>query len=81
MKNPVVIHWDADALPTELRAVLPAGLRDLPPGRYVVEQLDDGAELTPEEEAGLLAAMREIEEGQGIAWEQVRAELKDRLAE
>jgi hypothetical protein len=41
----------------------------------------DDEELTAEEEAGLLRAMQAIEAGQGIPWEQVRAELTRRIRE
>lgn len=81
MADQVVIRWDANALPTEVRAVLPEGLRDLPPGRYLIEPLMDDEELTPDEEAGLLLAMQEIEAGQAIPWEQIRAELRAHLPE
>ena len=57
MREPMVMEWDAGALPSELRALLPAELRDLPPGRYVVEPLEDDGELTPEEEAGIQEAI------------------------
>jgi hypothetical protein len=77
----VVIRWDTSLLPAEVRALLPEGLRRLPPGRYVLEPLVEDEELTPEEEAGLLLAMQEIEAGQGIPWEQVRAELRSSLVE
>ncbi len=81
MADQVVIQWDSSALPAEVRAALPEGLRDLPSGRYLLEPLVDDEELTPEEEAGLLLAMQEIEAGEGLPWEQVRTELRARLAE
>jgi hypothetical protein len=58
-----------------VRALLPEELRALPSGRYLVEPLVDEEELTAEEELGLLQAIQEIEAGQGISWEQIRAEL------
>ena len=81
MPDQVVIDWDTSTLPAEVRAILPEALRELPTGRYLIEPLSDDEELTPDEEAGLLLAMQEIESGQGIPWEQVRAELRSHLAE
>jgi hypothetical protein len=81
MVDPVVIEWDTTNMPAEVRALLPEGLRGLPPGRYVVEALVDDEELTPEEEAGLLQAMAELDAGQGIPWDDILANLKNRTAE
>jgi hypothetical protein len=80
MTDPVVIQWDTTKIPAEVRALLPEGLRGLPPGRYVVEPLVDDEELTPEEEAGLLPAMAELDAGQGVRWDEVLADLRDRTA-
>jgi hypothetical protein len=78
MAQPVVVEWDGTALPADLRALLPTGLRDLPPGRYVMEPVVDDDELTDEEEAGIMEALAELEAGQGIPWDealrQIRAE-------
>jgi len=68
-------------LPSELRALLPAELRDLPPGRYVVEPVVDDDELTAEEEAGILAADQEIAAGQGIPWDAALRQLRARSAQ
>ncbi|HZR97184.1 MAG TPA: hypothetical protein VFE37_00670 [Chloroflexota bacterium] len=76
MIQPVVVEWDGTALPSELRALLPAELRDLPPGRYVMEPLVDDDELTEEEEAGILEAIEEIEAGLGIPWEEAKRQLR-----
>ena len=81
MNEPTVVEWDAARLPPDVLALLPAELRALAPGRYLVEPLVDDEELTPEEEDGLLRAMRAIEAGEGIPWEQVRAELSSRISE
>lgn len=56
-----VIEWDGTNLPKELR--------ELPPGQYLLEAVDDVTDLTPEEEAGILLAMDQIEAGQGIPLE------------
>ena len=55
--EPKVIHWDGTQIPE--------GLRDLPPGRYAVEPINP-PDLTEEEEAGLLAALNELDAGRGI---------------
>ena len=70
-----VIEWDGTRLPSELRALLPAELLDVPPGRYVMEPLVDD-ELTPEEEEGLLEAIAEDEAGLGAPWEEVLRRLR-----
>jgi len=62
-----VLDWDG--------ATLPAALHDLPPGRYVMTPwMDD--ELTPEEEAGLIEALDELEAGGGIPWDEALRELR-----
>lgn len=76
MTQPLVVDWDATIFPADFRALLPAGLRDLPPGRYVMEPLIDDDELTEEEEAGIIEAIDEIEAGLGIPWDEVRRELR-----
>jgi hypothetical protein len=43
---------------------LPAEIRDLPPGRYVVEPVDSEAPaLSPDEEAGIDAALASYRQG------------------
>jgi hypothetical protein len=53
-------------------------LRELPPGRYVVEPLEHDDELTEGEEAGILEAIQEIEAGRGIPWETALEQLRAR---
>ena len=55
----------------------------LPPGRYRVELVESCAvcdvealELTPEEEEGILAGMRQLDAGQGIPLAEVDARLR-----
>jgi hypothetical protein len=67
----VAIDWDGTHLPEELRL--------LPPGTYVVTYVGDIHELTPEEAAGILEAMDDIEAGHGIPSEEVMRELRARL--
>lgn len=63
-----VVDWDGATLPSELR--------DLPPGRYVMEPLMDDDELTAEEEEGLLEAIAEDEAGLGVPWEEALRRLR-----
>jgi hypothetical protein len=53
-----VIQWNG--------AEIPEGLRDLPPGRYVVEAVDDVPPLTAEEDAGLAAPLDELDAGESV---------------
>jgi hypothetical protein len=73
MTEPTVIEWDGTHLPAELR--------DLPPGRYVIEPMGSDDELTPEEEAGILEAIREIEAGKGIPWDEALRQLRSRTSQ
>jgi hypothetical protein len=46
---------------------VPAELRDLPAGRYVVEPMDEEAPaLSPEEEAGIEAALESYRQGRVV---------------
>jgi len=46
---------------------VPAELRDLPAGRYVVEPMDEDAPaLSPEEEAGIEAALESYRQGRAV---------------
>lgn len=54
-----VVTWNGKDLPAELR--------DLPAGRYVVEPIDEEAPaLTPEEEAGIEAALESYRQGRVV---------------
>jgi hypothetical protein len=64
----LVIEWDGSEVPRELR--------ELPPGRYLLEPLDDLLVLTPEEDAGIREAMDDLDAGNGIPLEDVLAELR-----
>ncbi|WP_224362542.1 hypothetical protein [Hyalangium versicolor] len=59
-----VMDWDGEHIPNEMRS--------LPPGRYVVEPLDEAIALTPEEEEGLREAMASIKAGKGRDLDAVR---------
>jgi hypothetical protein len=58
------LHWNGRDLPEELR--------ELPPGTYVVESLDQPPLLTHDEETGLIAALASLQAGKGRTLEQVQ---------
>ena len=66
--EPKVIQWDGTHIPE--------GLRDLPPGRYAIERVDDVPSLTAEEEVGILAALDELDAGRGIPLADVIREIR-----
>ena len=45
---------------------VPAELRELPAGRYVVESVDDALALSPDEEAGIEAALESYRQGRVV---------------
>lgn len=61
---------------------LPEALRELPPGTYTLERVEAAEEagLTPEEEEGIRLAMAQVERGETVPWETVRAEIEARLS-
>ena len=63
-----VIDWDGQNLPAELR--------DLPPGQYVVEPIDDATVLSPQEEEGIIAALDELEAEEGLPLSEVLREIR-----
>jgi hypothetical protein len=68
----VVIEWNGREVP--------GALLQLPPGRYMIEPVDDLLDLTPEEGSGLMQAMDSLDAGKGVALEDVLAELPARFA-
>jgi hypothetical protein len=48
----VVLNWNGKGIPDELRA--------LPPGRYVIEAVDEAPELTDDEQEGIEAALASV---------------------
>lgn len=54
---------------------VPEGLRSLPPGRYVLQHVEEAPALTPEEEQGVREAMRSLDAGEGRTLRQVRETL------
>jgi hypothetical protein len=59
-----VLNWNGKDLPEELR--------ELPAGRYLVEAVDDGPELTDDEEEGIRQALASLQAGKGRTLAQVR---------
>lgn len=66
-----VVDWDGEHLPVEMRS--------LPPGRYLVERLDEALALTPEEEAGIREALASLDAGRGRSLEAVREDILSAL--
>lgn len=58
-RRPRVVTWNGKDVPPELR--------ELPAGRYVIEAVEDEAPtLTPEEEAGIEAALESYRQGRVV---------------
>ena len=73
-----VIDWNGTDVPTDIAEAL----AELPPGRYRLQAVtdDDGDELTPEQGAGIEAAIRSADAGRSVPWATVKAELAAKLA-
>ena len=56
--RPVIIEWDGIHVPRDFQ--------ELPPGRYILEPLDETPSLALEEEDGLIAALDQLDAGRGI---------------
>jgi hypothetical protein len=69
MQRPVII-WDGKNLPE--------GLREVPPGRYLLEAMQDVAALSAEEEHGIQEALKELEAGKGRSLADVLFEIRGR---
>ena len=63
-----VIVWDGQHVPEELR--------QLPPGEYTLENLDDDLRLTPEEDRGIQEALNSLDAGMGKSLAEVIAEIR-----
>jgi hypothetical protein len=74
----IVLNWNSDALPEEVRGRMPEELQHLPAGRYLIEPIDDVPELTDQEEAGIQAAIESVRQGKGVTVEGAKARL-DRI--
>ncbi len=62
-----VLEWNGRDVPDELR--------ELPPGRYVVESAEHAPELSPDEEADLIAAVDEADRGEGVTLDEARRRI------
>ncbi|MDB4979745.1 MAG: hypothetical protein JWM82_497 [Myxococcales bacterium] len=71
----IVLDWNGQDLPEEVREQMPAELRELPRGRYILDPVDDVPELTDEEEAGIHAAIESVRAGKGVPLEAARARV------
>lgn len=74
----IVLNWNGEDLPDQVRRHIPVELRGLPSGRYVLEPVDEAPVLTDEEEAGIHAAIESIRQGKGVSIEMARARI-DRI--
>jgi hypothetical protein len=63
-----IIDWNG--------ADLPAELRSLPAGKYVIQRADDA--LTADEEQGLVAALESLRAGKGVPHDEAREHLLQR---
>ena len=66
-----LMSWNGDDLPAELR--------DLPAGRYVVTPVDEVGGLSAEEDAGLEQAQSSLRAGEGIDHEDFRKRIGGKL--
>jgi hypothetical protein len=60
-----IIDWNG--------ADIPAELRSLPAGKYVIQRADDA--LTPDEEQGLITALESLRVGKGVPHDEAREHL------
>jgi len=74
----IVLNWNGEDIPEQLRKQMPAELQALPPGRYVLDAVDDVPELTDDEEAGIEAAIGSVRQGKGVSVEAAKARI-DRI--
>jgi hypothetical protein len=68
----LIIEWNGTEVPD--------AFRQLPPGRYVVETLDEAFPLTEEEEAGIQVAIDSFEQGRTQSHEEVMARAREVIA-
>ena len=68
---PTVVRWNGTDLPEKLRR--------LPAGRYVLEPVDDVPALTPDEEAGIEAAVESLRRGEGVGAPEARSRIEAAL--
>ncbi len=63
-----IIDWNG--------ADIPAELRSLPAGKYVIQRADDA--LTPDEEQALITALESLRAGNGVPHDLARERLLER---
>jgi hypothetical protein len=66
-----VLHWNGKDIPAELR--------ELPAGTYIVEAVDEAPSLTNDEQQGIAQALASLRAGQGSTSEQVRQRIDSLL--
>ncbi len=64
---PTIIEWDGRQMPERLRG--------LPPGRYLIEPLDE-ASLTADQDAGIAAGLDALDAGHGISLADVVSQFR-----
>ena len=74
----IVLDWNGQDLPEEVRERMPAELRELPRGRYVLEPVDEIPHLTDDEESGIHAALESVRAGKSVSLEDAKARV-DRI--
>ena len=74
----IILNWNGEEIPEQVRKQMPAELQRLPPGRYVLDAIDEVPELTAEEEAGIHAAMESVRQGKVVSLEVAKARI-DRI--
>lgn len=74
----IVLNWNGEDIPDDVRQRMPAELRGLPRGRYVLEPVDQAPVLTDEDEAGIQAAIESVRQGKAVSVEDARARI-DRI--
>jgi len=74
----IVFNWNGEALPEDVRERMPEELQHLPPGRYVLEAIDEVPALTDEQEAGIEAALGSVRQGKGVSVDAAKARI-DRI--
>ena len=65
-----IIDWDGTNFPEDMR--------ELPPGRFIVQYVEEIDELTEEEEAGILHALAQVEAGDVFGIEDVMRDIRSR---
>ena len=72
MNMPHTLDWDGEHLPE--------ALKQLPPGRYVLVEVDAAPSLSAEEENGLREALSAVQAGEGRTLAEVRSRVQRTLS-